>query len=218
MKMARKSTTCITLSSSGEFCWWHDRSDVECNFFVLSVDLWDGNGQHEQNLVMHPSNTSAAALAGTSGNPNSPTNPTGYQNQSWGTSHAPPIDNGHYHHQSEYPPQSGYLYGNSSNYPSGYGGYNAGSSSMHHFNQHDEYSGSPPQGGAHFTRNLIGSLTASAFRLKDDKDQMGIWFVLQDLSVRTEGQFRLKFSFLNLGRYCPTTPWFLTIFPLSVLI
>jgi len=41
-----------------------------------------------------------------------------------------------------------------------------------------------------FTRNLIGSLSASAFRLTDPDDRIGIWFVLQDLSVRTEGDFR----------------------------
>jgi hypothetical protein len=41
-----------------------------------------------------------------------------------------------------------------------------------------------------FTRNLIGSLAASAFRLTDPDDRIGIWFVLQDLSVRTEGTFR----------------------------
>jgi len=28
---------------------------------------------------------------------------------------------------------------------------------------------------------------------------MGIWFVLQDLSVRTEGSFRLRLSFVNVG-------------------
>lgn len=41
-----------------------------------------------------------------------------------------------------------------------------------------------------YTRNLIGSLSASAFRLADPNDHIGIWFVLQDLSVRTEGNFR----------------------------
>lgn len=41
-----------------------------------------------------------------------------------------------------------------------------------------------------YTRNLIGSLSASAFRLADPSDHIGIWFVLQDLSVRTEGNFR----------------------------
>ena len=48
--------------------------------------------------------------------------------------------------------------------------------------------GAQPQGM--FTRNLIGSLAASAFRLQDAEDKIGIWFVLQDLSVRTEGNFR----------------------------
>ncbi|KAF7534997.1 hypothetical protein G7Z17_g13276 [Cylindrodendrum hubeiense] len=57
--------------------------------------------------------------------------------------------------------------------------------------------GGQPQGM--FTRNLIGSLAASAFRLSDNRDHIGIWFVLQDLSVRTEGPFRLKFSFVNVG-------------------
>ena len=41
-----------------------------------------------------------------------------------------------------------------------------------------------------FSRNLIGSLAASAFRLSDTSDRIGIWFVLQDLSVRTDGSFR----------------------------
>ncbi|KYK55939.1 VelB [Drechmeria coniospora] len=57
--------------------------------------------------------------------------------------------------------------------------------------------GGQPQGM--FTRNLIGSLAASAFRLSDTSDHIGVWFVLQDLSVRTEGTFRLRFSFVNVG-------------------
>ncbi|KAL8955030.1 MAG: hypothetical protein Q9193_006949 [Seirophora villosa] len=50
-----------------------------------------------------------------------------------------------------------------------------------------------------FTRNLIGSLGVSAFKLTDNDNNMGIWFILQDLSVRTEGTFRLKMSFVNVG-------------------
>ncbi|CAL3961870.1 hypothetical protein PZA11_000813 [Diplocarpon coronariae] len=61
---------------------------------------------------------------------------------------------------------------------------------------------SSPQGM--FTRNLIGSLSASAFRLTDYDDKIGIWFVLQDLSVRTEGSFRLRFSFVDVG--IPSSP------------
>ncbi|KAH8707993.1 Velvet complex subunit 2 [Beauveria bassiana] len=57
--------------------------------------------------------------------------------------------------------------------------------------------GGQPQGM--FTRNLIGSVTVSAFNLCDTEDKRGIWFVLQDLSVRTEGNFRLRFSFVNVG-------------------
>ena len=49
---------------------------------------------------------------------------------------------------------------------------------------------SPSHPGGMFTRNLIGSLAASAFRLTDPADRIGIWFVLQDLSVRAEGLFR----------------------------
>ncbi|MCJ1460007.1 hypothetical protein MMC28_010386 [Mycoblastus sanguinarius] len=41
-----------------------------------------------------------------------------------------------------------------------------------------------------FTRNLIGSLCVSAFKLTNPEGQMGVWFILQDLSVRTEGSFR----------------------------
>ena len=43
-----------------------------------------------------------------------------------------------------------------------------------------------------FTRNLIGSLNVNAFRLTDPDGKVGFWFVLQDLSVRTEGSFRYE--------------------------
>ena len=46
-----------------------------------------------------------------------------------------------------------------------------------------------------FTRNLIGSLCVSAFKLTDPDGALGIWFILQDLSVRTEGQFRYVTSY-----------------------
>ena len=48
--------------------------------------------------------------------------------------------------------------------------------------------GNAPQGM--FTRNLIGNSTVNGFRLADTEDRIGIWFILQDLSVRTEGVFR----------------------------
>ncbi|KAK7903574.1 hypothetical protein LTR67_001594 [Exophiala xenobiotica] len=47
-------------------------------------------------------------------------------------------------------------------------------------------------------RNLIGSSSAGANLLFDDSGETGIWFVLQDISVRTEGWFRLKMNLFNL--------------------
>jgi len=41
-----------------------------------------------------------------------------------------------------------------------------------------------------YTRNLIGSCSVSAYSLADMNENIGLWFVLQDLSVRTEGSFR----------------------------
>ncbi|KAL8811303.1 MAG: hypothetical protein Q9223_001820 [Gallowayella weberi] len=63
---------------------------------------------------------------------------------------------------------------------------------------------STPTPAGMFTRNLIGSLGVSAFKLTDHDNAMGIWFILQDLSVRTEGQFRLKMNFVDVGP--PTSP------------
>lgn len=56
-----------------------------------------------------------------------------------------------------------------------------------------------PQTTGMFTRNLIGSLSTNACLLRDEKKRPGIWFILQDLSVRTEDWFRLKATFFNLG-------------------
>ena len=46
------------------------------------------------------------------------------------------------------------------------------------------------QPGGMFTRNLIGSLAVGAFKLTWPDNDLGVWFILQDLSVRTEGSFR----------------------------
>ncbi|KAF4123344.1 Velvet factor [Geosmithia morbida] len=56
-----------------------------------------------------------------------------------------------------------------------------------------------------WSRNLIGSVAASAFCLVDTRGREGIWFVLQDLSVRLEGKYKLKFSFVNISRPGPGT-------------
>ncbi|OZJ06190.1 hypothetical protein BZG36_01006 [Bifiguratus adelaidae] len=48
------------------------------------------------------------------------------------------------------------------------------------------------------TRNLIGTLVSSAAKLNDPQGQPGIYFVFQDLSIRTEGKFRLRFMFVDV--------------------
>lgn len=48
----------------------------------------------------------------------------------------------------------------------------------------------PTQSNSNHTRNLIGQASVSSGRLNDPSGKPGIWFVLQDLSVRTEGTFR----------------------------
>ncbi|KAK0552146.1 hypothetical protein OC846_002997 [Tilletia horrida] len=49
------------------------------------------------------------------------------------------------------------------------------------------------------TRNLVGSAVASANVLKDLDNRVCIFFVLQDISVRTEGIYRIKLMFADLG-------------------
>ena len=57
-----------------------------------------------------------------------------------------------------------------------------------------------------FTRNLIGSLCVSAFKLTDPHSQMGVWFILQDLSVRTEGSFRYVHVLIQISsRHWPSS-------------
>lgn len=50
-----------------------------------------------------------------------------------------------------------------------------------------------------YTRNFVGASVASANILKDENDHLGVFFVLQDLSVRTEGVYRIKLMFVNLA-------------------
>ncbi|KAG9041981.1 hypothetical protein FS837_011497 [Tulasnella sp. UAMH 9824] len=57
----------------------------------------------------------------------------------------------------------------------------------------------PKEDKSDYTRTLVGPLTANAARLLDDKKQAGIFFTFQDLSVRTEGTFRLRLRLMNVG-------------------
>ncbi|KAL1918858.1 uncharacterized protein VTP21DRAFT_2880 [Calcarisporiella thermophila] len=48
------------------------------------------------------------------------------------------------------------------------------------------------------SRNLLGSNVTAGLCLRDLDNKPGIFFIFQDLCVRTEGTFRLKFRFFDL--------------------
>lgn len=52
-----------------------------------------------------------------------------------------------------------------------------------------------------YTRTLVGPLSANATRLLDEHRKPGVFFLFQDLSVRTEGSFRLRMRLMNIGRF-----------------
>ncbi|KAJ4131936.1 hypothetical protein NW768_006136 [Fusarium equiseti] len=199
-------------------------STLDHGMFVLSVDLWDKDGIKEVNLVRSSTGPGAIASSNTYSYSTLEPGTPSYQQQAL----PPSRDAGYPQSQGigygqEYPQSVQQSYGQAPSYPSSssYGppqqyyprhsGYNAdppapppGASFRNGYGQ-DQAAltrmavvGGQPQGM--FTRNLIGSLAASAFRLNDTEKKAGIWFVLQDLSVRTEGTFRLRFSFVNVGR------------------
>ena len=48
-------------------------------------------------------------------------------------------------------------------------------------------------------QTLIGTSISTGVHIKDDEDQTDILFVFADLSVRTEGIFRLRLRLSNIG-------------------
>ncbi|KZT06394.1 uncharacterized protein LAESUDRAFT_175547 [Laetiporus sulphureus 93-53] len=57
----------------------------------------------------------------------------------------------------------------------------------------------PPLPRHTYTRTLVGPLSANACSLVDEHRKPGIFFLFQDLSVRTEGTFRLRLRLMNVG-------------------
>ncbi|KAI9814771.1 MAG: Velvet complex subunit ryp3 [Pycnora praestabilis] len=172
-----------------------DINEIDMSFFVLSVDLWSAEGTREVNLVRHsatsPSISAATSAAYPPPPPQTPVQypyPPAQPQHQYQNTFGQPIPN--HHNPYPPPPQQGGYYTTSQGGPMAPTGY---------------YAVPPPQvtqpsaPSGMFTRNLIGSLSASAFRLTDPDNKIGVWFILQDLSVRTEGTFRLKMNFVNVG-------------------
>ncbi|PSR90447.1 velvet factor-domain-containing protein [Coniella lustricola] len=195
-----------------------DVNTIDFAQYVVTVDLWDEHGTKEVNLVR--STTATPAISSTIhesfnnlesmpyraaniapyppshpsqmpmyGQPPSTMSPYGAQQYGQAVSNYPPVANGY-----GQPP-----YGYGGDFAPMYRPPQAYEPNAMAAPQRISMSG-PSSGSVQgmFTRNLIGNCAGSAFRLQDTKEQTGIWFVMQDLSVRTEGSFRLRFSFVDV--------------------
>lgn len=164
-------------------------SEMDTTFYVIMADLWSQDGTHEVNLVKHSATSPSISTAMSSSYPppphsTSPDYPSSYPQNPYGQVGYPAVGN-YYTGNTQLQYQNPYGNPQAQYYPPVYG---AGGM------------GQPPQmpaaqpvasgPGGMFTRNLIGCLSASAFRLCDPENKIGVWFILQDLSVRTEGCFR----------------------------
>ncbi|KAF2842903.1 hypothetical protein M501DRAFT_924770, partial [Patellaria atrata CBS 101060] len=170
-----------------------DFNEVDSTFFVLTVDLWSADGTQEVNLVRHSGGSPTVSISAstTTSYPPPPERPSIYMNHQimqyqaypQAQTHHPSATMNQYSSPQAPPPPPGP--------PPNYYSQTPGTPM-------------PIQAPAHpasgmFTRNLIGSLSVNAFRLSDTEQKIGFWFVLQDLSVRTEGSFRLKMNFVDVG-------------------
>ena len=146
-----------------------DPDTIEGNFFILQVDLWDRDATREVNVVRASSSSPAVSIS-----------------TATTTSYPPPQERTMLNHFGQpmsmvFSPQDGQPY-----YDPSHG---MGYASSMYMPQFQPPAVQPPS-NAMYTRNLIGSLTVNASLLHDTQDKPGYWFVLQDLSVRTEGWFR----------------------------
>ncbi|KAK0461815.1 velvet factor [Desarmillaria tabescens] len=186
-----------------------DVDEVDCSFFLVTVDLWSGDGKQEMNLVLHPSSSeryvqqtpksssNTRRRASKSGQPPNPTRtPTPTQTPTSPEQPYPP-----------YPPPTTDLA-----YPETTPTWGYPSNSFppqqppQSFGREPWQEKRPPPTPSipplprhTYTRTLVGPLSANATRLLDEHRKPGIFFLFQDLSVRTEGTFRLRLRLMNVG-------------------
>ncbi|KAH7391867.1 velvet factor-domain-containing protein [Pyrenochaeta sp. MPI-SDFR-AT-0127] len=177
-----------------------DFNDVDSTFFVLSVDLWHEDTSRAVNLVRHSSAAPTVSISSSTvtSYPPPPERPMYIptpmvpQYNQYGQP-IPPRAVDPYSHPSMPPNYYGSAPGSA-----GYPPYGAGSAYGQNPVQMPVAVAAPPINQNH-TRNLIGMNAVNACRLNDPEGKTGFWFVLQDLSVRTEGTFRLKISMCDIG-------------------
>ncbi|KAF1971514.1 hypothetical protein BU23DRAFT_569996 [Bimuria novae-zelandiae CBS 107.79] len=173
-----------------------DANDIDSTFFVLTVDLWDADGGREVNLVRHSSGAPTVSISSstTTSYPPAPERTVVYapqvmaplQTDAYGRP-MPPYQSRPMPGYGGYPP------------PHNHGAFPYAGGPAYPPSVPMTPIATPASNVGMFTRNLIGSLAVNAFKLNDTNDKLGFWFVLQDLSVRTEGSFRLKMNFVDVG-------------------
>lgn len=165
-----------------------DPYEVDCSFFVCTVDLWDHHGTTEMNLVLHPSSSDKVPVPTPAPATPAPPPPSG---PSWQQSGAGPSSA---NDATPYRPWS----------------VEPGGSTSPTFipapeqDKTDRQIQSLPRHT--YTRTLVGPLSANAQLLKDEHRKPGIFFLFQDLSVRTEGSFRLRMRLVNIGAHPAPDP------------
>ncbi|THW29887.1 hypothetical protein D6D23_00672 [Aureobasidium pullulans] len=190
---------------------------LDPSFFILQVDLWDEHGHAEKNIVKASTNSPATSIstATTTSYPPPAERPTlyappqvAYHDPRTGqiTGYGPPPGYppqwyGPQPHMPMYMSAPAPAPGHYAQPPMGpaYGQYPGAQPQMYPPQQYQPPVPQQQTNGGMFTRNLIGSLTVNANTLRDPQGKEGHWFVLQDLSVRTEAVFRLKMSFFDIS-------------------
>lgn len=164
--------------------------DIDGSFFTLSVDLWDETATREVNIVRSNSSSPSTSISNASLTSYPPTaeRPQIQPAEYGGLYYTPdgravPVfaQPHQYGSHSGMPPYANPYYGQlppvaaTGAVPPHYAAYATGRTQ---------------ESSNLYTRNLIGSLVVNASVLKDPSGAENYWFVLQDLSVRTEGFFR----------------------------
>jgi hypothetical protein len=150
-----------------------DYTQLDCPHFILQVDLWNPDCSAAVNCVQH-SNTSPSVSISMATTTSYPPQPEVNNFMI----HGLPGQGAYMHPQQQYGQYQSQYYPNA-----------PGGAMM------------PTASSGNYTRNLIGSCSVSAYSLMDQDEDVGLWFVLQDLSVRTEGSFRYALNFLTLQTY-----------------
>ncbi|KAF2134045.1 hypothetical protein P153DRAFT_280951 [Dothidotthia symphoricarpi CBS 119687] len=182
-----------------------DCDEVHSAFFVLMVDLWNEEAARPVNLVRHSNAAPTVSISSSTTTSYPPTPdrpmyiglPSGIQVNNYGhpvpsQTQATQYVTGPGGPSNFYSPTTG-----APSYVPQYGVAGYGSNALPVMPTQISLPVTPIN--QNHTRNLIGSNSVNAQRLNDLDGKPGFWFVLQDLSVRTEGHFRLKFSIVDVG-------------------